>query len=185
MFFAGWQPHVSLLRLCRVHGRTFGPASLFDWRALRNSKLLSMGALGSWENIWTGPTCSIGGHSENQSSCPWARRIRAVTSTRQGLIGHDAPIMPRVRHGHSGYGGRYGVFEGHRKEMSPVRSRILPSPILLKEVTATKSPCSLDNFLVVEMLIKRRITAHTSWSGGIKMLPYILTSRNTIILKKR
>ena len=45
------------------------------------------------------------------------------------------------------------------KRMSPVRSRILPSPILLKEVTATKNPCSLDAFLVVVMLTKRRITA--------------------------
>ena len=42
---------------------------------------------------------------------------------------------------------------------SPVRSQILPSPILLKEVTATKNPCSLDAFLMVEMLIKWRITA--------------------------
>ena len=35
-----------------------------------------------------------------------------VTGTRQGLIGRDAPVMPRVLHGHSGY----GAFEGHGKE---------------------------------------------------------------------
>ena len=83
------------------------------------------------------------------------RRIRAVVGIRQGLIGHDASVMPRVLHGHSGY----GAFEGHRKE--DVTSKVLdpPSSILLKEVAATKDPCSLDDFLVVEMLIKRRITA--------------------------
>ena len=58
------------------------------------------------------PDYSIGEHSGCQNSCPWARRIRAVIGTRQGLIRHDAPVMPRVLHGHSGY----GVFEGHRKE---------------------------------------------------------------------
>jgi len=41
-----------------------------------------------------------------------------------------------------------------RKRTSPVRSRILPSPILLKGVIAMKNPYSLDDFLVVEMLIK-------------------------------
>ena len=35
---------------------------------------------------------------------------------RQGLIGHDAPAMPRVCHGHSGYGGGYGPLVGHGKE---------------------------------------------------------------------
>ena len=39
-----------------------------------------------------------------------------VTDTRQGLIGHDTQAMPRVHHGHSGYGGGYGGLEGHRKE---------------------------------------------------------------------
>ena len=68
------------------------------------------------------------------------------------------------------------------KRTLPVRSRILPSPILLKEVTVRKSPCLLDDFLVVEMLIRRRIKAHTSWSGGIRMLLCILTSRNIIVL---
>jgi len=39
---------------------------------------------------------------------------------RQGLIGHDAPALPWLYHGHSGYGGEYGVgygvLEGYRKE---------------------------------------------------------------------
>ena len=34
----------------------------------------------------------------------------------QGLIGHDAPTMPRVCHNHSGNGGGYGPLVGHRKE---------------------------------------------------------------------
>jgi len=46
-----------------------------------------------------------------------------------------------------------------RKRTLPVRSRIPPSPILLKEVTATKNPCSLDDFLMVKLPIKQRITA--------------------------
>ena len=33
------------------------------------------------------------------------------------------------------------------KRTSPVRSRILPSPILSPEVTSMKNPCSLDDFL--------------------------------------
>ena len=125
------------------------------------------------------PACSIGEHSGSQSSCPWVRRIRAVAGIRQGPIEYDAPVMPRVLHDHSGY----GAFEGHVKEDITSKSLNLPSPILLKE--ATKNPCSLDDFLVVEMLIKRRITAHTRWSGGIRMFPCISTSRNTIVLKRR
>jgi len=39
---------------------------------------------------------------------------------RQDLIGHDAPTVPRVCHGHSGYGGGYGggcgPLAGHGKE---------------------------------------------------------------------
>jgi len=58
------------------------------------------------------PACSIVEHSGSQNSCQWVRRIYAVVGIRQGLIGHDAPVMPRVLHGHSGY----GAFEGHRKE---------------------------------------------------------------------
>ena len=48
----------------------------------------------------------------------------------------------------------HDAFEGHGKGTSPVRSQILPSPILFKEVTATKNPCSLDDFLVVKSPIK-------------------------------
>ena len=50
------------------------------------------------------PACSIGEHSGSQSFRLRARRICAVADTRQGLIGHDAPIMLRVLHDHSGYG---------------------------------------------------------------------------------
>ena len=39
---------------------------------------------------------------------------------RQDFIGHDAPAVPRVCHGHSGYGGGYGggygPLAGHGKE---------------------------------------------------------------------
>ena len=75
------------------------------------------------------------------------------------------------------------------KRTSPVKSRILPSPILLKEMTATKNPCSLDDFLVVELPVNRKITSlwrpSQQLSGEIRMLPYISTSRNTIVLKRR
>ena len=45
------------------------------------------------------------------------------------------------------------------KGVSPVRCRILPSPILFKEVTASKNSCSLDDFLAAKSFIKRRIMA--------------------------
>ena len=79
-----------------------------------------------------------------------------VNDTRQGLIEHGAPAMYQDCHGHSGYGGRYGgmvSLDAAGKRMTPVRSQILPSPILSPEVTSTKNPCSLDDFLVVEMFI--------------------------------
>ena len=113
LFLAG-SGHIDSV-LAGFMGEYLDRPCLFNWRALGKSELLSMGVLGSWENIWTGPAYSIGEHSRSQSSCPYARRIRAVTDTRQGLIGYDAPAMSRARHGHSGYGGGYD-FEGHRKE---------------------------------------------------------------------
>ena len=96
-----------------------------------------------------------------------------VNDTRQGLIGHDAPAMPWVRHGHSGYGGGYGGFEGHRKE--DVTSKVSDPPFVNFDQ-------GRSSFLVAKSAIKRRIIAHTSWSGGIRMLPCISTSRNTIVL---
>ena len=39
-----------------------------------------------------------------------------VNDIRQGLIGHDAPAMPWVCHGHSGYDGGYGPLVGYGKE---------------------------------------------------------------------
>ena len=58
------------------------------------------------------PAYSIGEHLGSQSFCPRARRLPAVANTHQGLIAHDAPVMPRVFHCHSGY----GAFKGHGKE---------------------------------------------------------------------
>ena len=56
-----------------------------------------------------------------------------------------------------------GLCIGHLKAtgkgMSPVRSQILPSPILFKKVTTMKNSCSLDNFLIEKSFIKRRIIA--------------------------
>jgi len=72
------------------------------------------------------PLCSIGEHSGSQSFYSWARRLGAVTDIYQGLIGHDAPVMLRVRHSHSGYGGEYDALEGLRKE--DVTSKISDPP---------------------------------------------------------
>ena len=76
------------------------------------------------------------------------------------------------------------------KGTSPVRSRILPSPILFKEMTSTKNPCSLDDLLVGKSSIKWRIMTLWggrpfvfSWSGGIRVTLHIPTSRTAIILK--
>ena len=76
------------------------------------------------------------------------------------------------------------------KRMSPVRSWILSSPILIKKVTATKNPCLLDDFLVAKSSIKRRTTALcrerpfvSSWSDGIRISHCISTLENTIVLK--
>ena len=55
-------------------------------------------------------------HWRNQGSCSWARRICATDDIRQDLIGHDAPAVPLVCHGHSGYGGEYRSLAGHGKE---------------------------------------------------------------------
>ena len=64
---------------------------------------------------------------------------------------------PRVRHGHSGYGGGYGggsgPLAGHWKEDVTCKVSNPPFTNLTPEVTSTKNPCSLDDFLVVEMFI--------------------------------
>jgi len=49
-----------------------------------------------------------------------------VNDIRQGLIGHDAPAMPLVYHGHSGYGGGYGPLLGHGK--GDVTSKVSDPP---------------------------------------------------------
>ena len=52
-----------------------------------------------------------------------------------------------------GYGGGYGPLTGHGKE--DVTCKVSDSPFtnLTPEVTSTKNPYSLDDFLVVEMFI--------------------------------
>ena len=70
----------------------------------------------------------------------------------ENCINASANISPLV--------GLYkGYLKGTGNEMSPLRSQILLSPILFKEVTATKHPCSLDDFLVAKSSIKRMIKA--------------------------
>ena len=68
------------------------------------------------------PDCSIGEHSGSRAPVYKRVRIHAVTGTRQGLIGYDAPVTPRVLHDHNGY----GAFEGHRKEN--ITSKVLDPP---------------------------------------------------------
>jgi len=100
--------------------------------------------------------CSIGDHLRSQNFCSRTRKICTVVDTHQDIIGHDALVMSRIFPDHD----EHGTFEGHEYEDVTVRSRIFPSPILFKEVTAMKSPWSLDDFLVAELpIIKRRITA--------------------------
>ena len=67
-------------------------------------------------------TCSIGEHSGCQSFYLKARKIRAVVDTHQDLIGHDAPVMPRILPDHN----EHGAFEGYRKE--DVSSKISDPP---------------------------------------------------------
>ena len=63
-----------------------------------------------------------------------------VTITHQGLIGHDAPAMPRVRHGHSGYGSGYGVFEGHRKKDVTIKVSDPPFTNLTQKSDSDEKP---------------------------------------------
>jgi len=99
--------------------------------------------------------CLIGEHTESQNFYLRARKIHVVVDTHQDIIGHDAPVMSQILPDHC----EHGTLKVMGKRTSPVRSRILPSPILFKEVTTTKNSCSLDDFLVVELPIKRRIMA--------------------------
>ena len=77
------------------------------------------------------------------------------------LIGHDAPAIPRVRHGHNGYGGGYDALEGHKKE--DVSNKVSDPPF-------ANFDQGRSNFLLAKSAIKQRITAHTSSSDGIKRL---------------
>ena len=73
-----------------------------------------------------------------------------VLDTPQDIIGYDAPVMSQILPDRN----EHDAFEVTGKRTSPVRSRILLSPILFKAVAAMKNPCSLDDFLVVELPIK-------------------------------
>ena len=94
--------------------------------------------------------CSIGDHLRSQDFCPRARKIHAVLHTHQDIIGHDALIRSRTLPDHN----EHSIFEGHGKEIITGKVSDLPSPILFKEVKETKNPCSLDDFLVMELTIK-------------------------------
>ena len=63
----------------------------------------------------------------------------------------DAPVRSQILPDHN----EHRALEGQRKE--DATSNVLDLPFT-KEVTATKNPCSLDDFLVAELPIKRRIT---------------------------
>jgi len=52
-----------------------------------------------------------------------------VIDTRQGLIGHDAPALFRVCHGHSGHSGGYGPLASHGKE--DVTSKVSDPPFTI------------------------------------------------------
>jgi len=140
----------------------------------------SVSLLGSWENISTsqpirsasawemkalvhGQAWFVGEYLD-QPAYLSTQKIRAPIHGRGGSTRLLGPIEALLGMTHQQYPGFTMVtvgmvvgivaFKAIGKRMLPVRSRILPSPILLKEVTWTKNPCSSDAFLVVEMLIK-------------------------------
>jgi len=86
----------------------------------------------------------------SQNFCPRAKKIRAVLDTHQDIIGHDALLRSQILPDHN----EHGAFKGHVKEDVTSKVSDPPSPILFKEVTATKNSCSLDDFLVAELPIK-------------------------------
>jgi len=101
------------------------------------------------------PACLVGEHLGSQNVCLRARKIRVVFDSPQDIIGHDALVMSQILPDLN----EHGACEVTGKRISPVRSRILPSPILFKAVIVTKNSCSLDDFLIVELPIKRTIMA--------------------------
>ena len=96
------------------------------------------------------PVCSTGDHLRSQEFCPKARKIRAILDTHQDIIGHDA-LVSRILLDHN----EHGAFEGHGK--ANVTSKVSDPPFT-KEDSNEKS-CSLDDFLVAKLAIKREITA--------------------------
>ena len=101
------------------------------------------------------PVYSIGDHLRSQSFCPRARKIRVILDTHQDVIGHDAPVRPWILPDYN----EHGTFEGHGKEDATSKVSDPPFTNLVERSDSTKNPCSLDDFLVAELPIKRRITA--------------------------
>jgi len=80
------------------------------------------------------PVRSIGDHLRSQNFYPKARKIRVVLNTHQDIIRHDALVRSRS----SLITMSMAHLKVTGKRTSPVRSQILPSQILFKEVTTTK-----------------------------------------------
>jgi len=88
--------------------------------------------------------------------------------------------------GHSGY----GASEGHRKEDIPNKvSDPLFTNLIQRSDNNKKSHAHWMTFWWWSFPLSGGLLPYedlcTSWSGGIRMLPCILISRNTIVLKRR
>ena len=116
-----------------------------------------MSSLGSWENISTSELVRLAS----------IRGIKTLVHGREGFARLMTSVKVLLDMTHQQCPGfvmvtvsmMVGMVVGMvllqvtGKMTSPVRSRILPSPILRPEVTSTKNPCALDDFLVVEIFI--------------------------------
>jgi len=111
-------------------------------------------SLGPWENISASELVRWSSTEGEVKAPVYGRRwfARLMTSVKTSLdMTHRQ--CPRVRHGHSGYGGGYGPLAGQGKEDVTYKVSDSPFTNLTPEVTSTKNPYSLDDFLVVEMFI--------------------------------
>jgi len=110
-------------------------------------------SLGPWENI---STCElVRWSSTGDIKAPVHGRgefARLITFVKT-LLDMMYQRCPRVRHGHRGYGVGYGPLIGHGKEDVTCKVSNPPFTNLTPEVTSTKNPCSLVDFLVVQMFI--------------------------------
>jgi len=158
--------HLYFFSLFTVHYAPDSLSNLFDSTMKENISMhlhfQVQALIISRKNILEQSTLIPGGDQrlfiqDNSLSC----RLVLLSSTYMGnCIIVSANILPLL-----GLYTRYLKVTG--KGVSPVRSWILPSPILFKEVTAAKNPCSLDDFLLAKSSIKRRITA--LWGGGFRV----------------